>query len=102
MSLSIKNLLDITPETLAQEQLRLLKIATKEKLLDIVELIDQNKWDVIIDNYLELSPGGDEMGLDNFVIHFNDCLPNEKNGAIIDLFDVIKRLQELEEISKNK
>lgn len=91
--MNLKKLLEVAPETLANEQHRALKnevIAVLERVIDTIKRCDYNGvWPL-----LEVSVAGDGTGSDNTYIDFRSL-----DVGIEDIGDAVERLHELYNMS---
>lgn len=83
----LKQLMQMTPETLAEHQYNELKKAAVERLRELITLINKGSLDKA-EGMLAESPSGDCMGCDNSYINFRDIYGE-------DIGDVIGRLDQL-------
>lgn len=90
--MDVKEILNMTPESLAKEQHDILKQAAVNRLNEIISLIDEESYSKV-ESKLASSPAGDEMGCDNYYIDFSDIYGEDIN-------DVIEKLVNLKYISK--
>lgn len=85
--MNVKNFLETTPESLAEEQWKVLTEAVTERLREIAILIEEGCYDHV-DNMLCESRSGDAHGDDNYFIDFSDIYGE-------DIHDVVRKLKDL-------
>lgn len=83
------NILQCTPENLAENQLHFLTSEVCDRLNRIIACLNKGDYE-LIKTYLYFSPAGDEMGSNNRYIYFGYLHPD-----LEDLGDVVNRLEEL-------
>lgn len=66
---NIDEIMKLQPETLAQEQYKILKQHTLDTLNEVVQLIKNEKYDKL-DDYVSFSGAGDGYGDENHYIDF--------------------------------
>lgn len=93
----IKQLMEVTPENLAQKQYDALKKHVIDKLKSIADLVKQSRWKDI-EKELQDSPAGDGYGRDNKYIDFSWA----EGSKGYDISEVIDHLQNLEKILNKK
>lgn len=90
------NIMDLTVENLASEQLQYLKEHSIETLNKIIEYI-QNDDFKSVEKMLIYSPAGDGYGEDNYYINFA-----YKEGMEMDINDLIGTLKYLKGVLENE
>lgn len=98
MEVNLKEILNIKPENLAHQQQIFLRNYVINHLRNIIELIEDGDYDEVHD-FIECSPAGDECGIDNRYIAFDDATPRDQKYKS-DIGDVIDRLIELKNIAE--
>ena len=96
--MNAKQLLETTPETLAQKQLQAVNDVVLAKLDRIKDLIIARKYQKVRD-LLGSSPAGDGHGCDNEYIRFDEELGNNVDD-MADVCDLMERLNKT--INANK
>lgn len=97
--MDLQELLQTSPENLAEKQMVALKNATIQRLYDIINYIKKNDFESV-NGLMSYSPAGDGMGTDRNYICFEDFLGESREGY--DLSDVMDRLIELRNIKNVK
>lgn len=105
--MEIKEILEITPETLAKRQKEALKAFGIEVLERWIKYIREEEFGTNFDpnnSDLEYSPAGDCMGCDNYYIPFHFANESQYEGApdIGDLLIELSHLKSLEQRNKNE
>lgn len=90
--MNTQDVMAMTPETLAIEQKKLLKLTSIRILKQMQDYLKKEDWESA-ENMLGFSPAGDGMGDENHFIDFADAL---FDGA--DIGNVIERLKDLDTI----
>ncbi len=87
-----KDIMRVSVDTLIQEQIEFLKSWVADKLKTIETLWEEENYKEI-ENMLGFSPGGDEMGEDNYFINFGygDGSLAKDIKRIIDEINALKR-----------
>lgn len=88
---NIDEIMKLQPETLAQEQYKILKQHTLDTLNEVVQLIKNEKYDKL-DDYVSFSRAGDGCGNENHYIEF----------YCGDIVETVERLKYLKSTSEGK
>ncbi|WBF79409.1 hypothetical protein BNCALIDO_00019 [Aeromonas phage vB_AdhM_TS9] len=88
---NIDEIMKLQPETLAQEQYKILKQHTLDTLNEVIQLIKNEKYDKL-DNYVSFSGAGDGYGDENHYIDF----------YCGDIVETVERLKYLKSTSEGK
>lgn len=88
---NIDEIMKLQPETLAQEQYKILKQHTLDTLNEVVQLIKNEKYDKL-DDYVSFSSAGDGYGNENHYIDF----------YCGDIVETVERLKYLKSTSEGK
>lgn len=101
--MEVSDFLNVKPETLAKEQEIRLRTYVSDKLIKIAKLIQHGDYRKA-QEFLASSPAGDDHGLDNMYIDFEELRLNVDNHGNCndDIGSVLERLIELEDMQKDK
>lgn len=94
MTVTTKELLATTPETLATQQRAAIISEVQATFSRLISHLEKGEFDQA-QHMLACSPSGDGHGYDNMCISFDHMIDAAPNCGFTDIGDIIQRLREL-------